>query len=87
MRLLLVEPDAQLGERLQQSLESEGYLVDRVGSLAEARTSVIGAKYSAVLMDIHGPDSSRSQVRHRMRADAETTLEIVGSLDVDLWFG
>ena len=87
MRLLLVEPDAQLGERLQQSLESEGYLVDRVGSLAEARTSVIAARYSAVLMDIHGPDSSRSPGGDRVTADVETTLETVGSLDVDLWFG
>ena len=86
MRLLLVEPDAQLAERLRDSLESDGYLVDLVETLADARKSVIGVEYAAVLMDLYDPvgpvrTASDRRARPEARADDPTAL------DVDLWFG
>jgi ActR/RegA family two-component response regulator len=71
MRLLLVEPDALLAERLQESLESEGYDVDLVETLSEARHTVNAIDYAAVLMDLH----------------LNSTVDEASSLDVDIWFG
>ena len=86
MKLLLLEPDPHLGERLQQSLESEGFVVDVVGTLADARRTATEADYAAIVMDLLDP------VRGPMRATGaaqaeEATLNASGPSDVEVWFG
>lgn len=93
MRLLLVEPDTHLAERLQESLESEGYVVDLAGTLADARRTAAGADYAAIVMDLFetdrapsAPDGTRAPAASRAPA-ARTTPDESGSLDVEIWFG
>ena len=86
MRLLLLEPDPRLGRRLQQSLESDGFVVDVVGTLADARRTATEADYAAIVMDLLEP------VRPPMRATGATeaegaAIDAPGSSDIEVWFG
>jgi DNA-binding NtrC family response regulator len=87
MRLLLVEPDTDLAERLQESLESEGYVVDLVGSLAEARETVGGADYAAVLMDLYETQPAALPGNHRHGSRLGSADDTTWPLDADIWFG
>jgi CheY-like chemotaxis protein len=87
MRLLLVEPDTRLAERLQESLESEGYVVDLVETLAEARETVGGANYAAVLMDLHETPPTLWPGDRRYGSGPRTADEAASSPDTDIWFG
>jgi CheY-like chemotaxis protein len=87
MRLLLVEPDTFLAERLQESLESEGYVVDLVGTLAEARATVGGADYAAVLMDLHEMQPASRPRVDPSGPDLRPAGDTPSALDADIWFG
>lgn len=87
MRLLLVEPDTSLAERLQESLESEGYDVDLVETLAEARATVGGADYAAVLMDLHEIQPASLPRPDPSGPGRASAGDAPSSLDVDIWFG
>jgi DNA-binding NtrC family response regulator len=87
MRLLLVEPDTHLAERLQESLESEGYVVDLVGSLAEARETVGAADYAAVLMDLYETQPAALPGDHRHQTRLRSADDTTSPLDADIWFG
>jgi len=87
MRLLLVEPDTSLAERLQESLESEGYDVDLVETLAEARATVGGANYAAVLMDLHEIQPASLPRPQPSGRDLRSADDTPSALDVDIWFG
>jgi hypothetical protein len=87
MRLLLVEPDTRLAERLQESLESEGYVVDLVETLAEARETVGGADYAAVLMDLYETRPAPWPGGHRYGSGPRSADDATSSLDTDTWFG
>jgi hypothetical protein len=87
MRLLLVEPDPHLAERLRGSLESEGYVVDLVGTLAEARETVGVADYAAVLMDLYETQPAFSPGHDRLEPDLRSAADATSSLDTDIWFG
>ena len=85
--LLLVEPDIHLAERLQESLESEGYIVDLVGSLAEARETVGAADYAAVLMDLYETQPAVLPGSHRHGSRLGSADDTTSRLDADTWFG
>ena len=87
MRLLLVEPDAFLAERLQESLESEGYEVDLVETLAQARATVQAADYAAVLMDLHDTQLALWPGDRRYRSARRSAGDTTSALDADIWFG
>jgi len=87
MRLLLVEPDAFLAERLQESLESEGYEVDLVETLAQARATVHAADYAAVLMDLHDTQPALWPGDRRYRSGQRSAGDTTWALDADIWFG
>ena len=87
MRLLLVEPDPRLAGQLQESLESEGYVVDLVGSLAEARETVGAADYAAVLMDLYETEPAVLRGNHWHGSRLRSADDRTSSLDADTWFG
>lgn len=51
MKLLLVEDDKILGENLQELLEAEGYVVDRVITGQEGSNKAIVNEYDAIILD------------------------------------
>jgi DNA-binding response OmpR family regulator len=87
MRLLLVERNPHLAERLQESLESDGYVVDVVGSLADALPDGSRAHYAAILMDFLEPLRSPTAARISTEADKRTTTDRSRPHDEEIWFG
>jgi two-component system OmpR family response regulator len=58
MRILLVEDERRLAERLARGLREEGFAVDCAGSCADARERATATAYDLVLLDLGLPDGS-----------------------------
>jgi DNA-binding response OmpR family regulator len=58
VRLLLVEDEHRLADRLARGLREEGFAVDTVPTTALARERVIETDYDVVLLDLKLPDGS-----------------------------
>jgi two-component system, OmpR family, copper resistance phosphate regulon response regulator CusR len=58
MRLLLVEDERRLAERLARGLREEGFSVDCVASARGARERALDTEYDLVLLDLGLPDGS-----------------------------
>lgn len=56
MRILLVEDDTALSQALCAYLHAKAFIVDTAPSLALAGAALHGARYAAVLLDLHLPD-------------------------------
>lgn len=69
MRLLMVEDERRLAERLARGLREEGFAVDCAASGAEARESVAATAYDLVLLDLGLPDGSGIDHLRRWRSE------------------
>lgn len=90
MRILLVEDDARIARSLIPALEREGYVVDRVDRLDDAREAVASHGYTLAIVDLTLPDGSGldlvrvlSGLRERPRVliltvDGETRSRVAG---------
>jgi len=58
VRLLVVEDEHRLADRLARGLREEGFAVDTAPTAAEARDLVTGTDYDLVLLDLKLPDGS-----------------------------
>jgi DNA-binding response OmpR family regulator len=58
VRLLVVEDEHRLAQRLARGLREEGFAVDTAPTTAEARDRVIDTDYDLVLLDLKLPDGS-----------------------------
>ncbi len=61
-RLLIVEDDRSLRHLLHDELETEGYIVDSVGTLEQAATSLEPGAFDLVITDLKLPDGSGQEV-------------------------
>jgi two-component system OmpR family response regulator len=62
MRILVVEDDPVIGERLEELLKSEGYAVTRRGLAAEAKAELMGEEYDLGIIDRGLPDGDGAAV-------------------------
>lgn len=69
MRLLLVEDERRLAERLARGLREEGFAVDCAASCAEAREAVAATPYDLILLDLGLPDCSGSDLLRAWRGE------------------
>lgn len=76
MRLLLIEDDITFGEGLSDFLNSDGYLVDWVKSIAQARAR-LAEPYDAWLFDWNLPDGSSVDLLAELRRKGLTTPAIL----------
>jgi DNA-binding response OmpR family regulator len=67
MRLLLVEDNPQLAQLIQEGLSSQGFVIDRCGSLKEALATRAAATYELVLLDLGLPDGDGMDLVRRLR--------------------
>ena len=58
VRLLVVEDEHRLADRLARGLREEGFAVDTASTTALARDLASGADYDLVLLDLKLPDGS-----------------------------
>lgn len=68
MRLLVIEDDAMIGERLQKSLRKSGHAVDWLRDGASADTALQTQPFDMVLLDLGLPKRSGIDVLQRLRA-------------------
>ena len=77
MRLLIVEDERRLAERLAGGLREEGLAVDTAGDLATARDRAIETEYDLVLLDLHLPDGSGLDLLRDWREEGTSTPVLV----------
>ena len=71
-RLLLCEDDTRIAALMRELIEDEGYIVDRCGSAAEARTMARTGRYDVLLLDLALPDAKGLEGVATIRAQPET---------------
>lgn len=69
VRLLVVEDERRLAARLATGLREEGFAADVAHGLAAARDRSLEADYDLVLLDIHLPDGSGTDLLREWRAE------------------
>jgi len=67
MRILLIEDEPAMAGLLAARVGHAGYVVDRVGSIAEAEAAIAVARYALVLLDRRLPDGDGLALLGRMR--------------------
>jgi DNA-binding response OmpR family regulator len=77
MRLLLVEDERRLAERLARGLREEAFAVDVAGSVAAARESVAATSYDLVLLDLGLPDGSGIDLLRGWRHEGVATPVLI----------
>jgi two-component system OmpR family response regulator len=77
MRILLVEDDLGLGMAVQDQILAEGHGVDRVMTLADARSCMDGVAYDLILLDLMLPDGSGLSFLRDLRARGSVTPVII----------
>ena len=69
MRLLLVEDERRLAERLARGLREEGFAVDAAATRAAARDHVADTAYDLILLDLGLPDGSGIELLREWRGE------------------
>jgi PAS domain S-box-containing protein len=71
-RILVCEDDAEAADVLKRMIETEGCLVDSVGTIREAQALARSGRYDALVLDLHLPDARGLEAVRVLRADAST---------------
>ena len=69
MRILLVEDEARLAEKVARGLREEGHVVDVCGTAADARRQVLDVVYDVVVLDWMLPDVDGPSILRGWRAE------------------
>jgi two-component system OmpR family response regulator len=77
LRILLVEDDVDLADAVCSYLRAKAFVVDVVGRLDDARSALLAAQYSAVLLDLHLEDGDGLSLMPAVRALREQPAVIV----------
>jgi len=77
VRLLLVEDERRLAERLARGLREEGFAVDVAASAAAARDRIVDAEYDLVVLDVGLPDGSGLTLLRAWREEDELTAPVL----------
>ena len=77
LRILLVEDDVDLADAVCSYLRAKAFVVDVVGRIDEARSALLAAQYSAVLLDLHLEDGDGLSLMPAVRALREQPAVIV----------
>ncbi len=84
MRLLIVEDEYRLAQRLARGLREEGFAVDTAPTMARARDLVIETAYDLVLLDLKLPDGSGLDLLREWRHDGVAAPVLVLTAKDDL---
>jgi DNA-binding response OmpR family regulator len=83
VRVLFVEDERRLAERVGRGLREEGFAVDHAANLAQARELALITDYDLVLLDLMLPDGSGLDLLREWRGrDVETPVLILTARDL-----
>lgn len=85
MRLLLIEDETELARLVKANLGREGFAVDAVETIEDARAALGAARYDAILLDLGLPDGDGLTLLAEMRraADATPTIAVTARDAID----
>lgn len=82
MRLLLVEDNERLAQHVCAALQAGGFVVDAVGSAADADAAVRGTPYDSILLDLGLPDEDGVRwLERQRRRDPSTPILVLTARD------
>jgi DNA-binding response OmpR family regulator len=84
MRILIVEDEKKLGDILQRSLKSEGYVVDIVPSASVGLDYVKTYHFDLVILDLQLPDGTGTSLLRQIRALGHTMPALILTARSDL---
>ena len=77
MRLLIVEDERRLAERLGKGLREEGFAADLAPTVEAGRERAIESAYDAILLDLGLPDGNGLELLREWRAEGVTAPVLV----------
>lgn len=83
-KLLLVEDDSTLSLGIVYSLEKEGYQVDSVGTVADAKRIINEKEFDLIILDIALPDGDGFELCKFIRKDRQTPVLFLSAKDEEV---
>lgn len=83
-KLLLVEDDSTLSLGIVYSLEKEGYQVDSVGTVADAKQIINEKEFDLIILDIALPDGDGFELCKFIRKDRQTPVLFLSAKDEEV---
>lgn len=84
MKVFLLEDDQAIGMGLKYSLEKEGYSVDRVGTLKDAKTIWVNNTYGLCIIDINLPDGSGYDACEYIKGKENVPVIFLTAIDAEV---
>lgn len=81
MNLLLVEDDEALALGIEFSLKKEGFNINRVGSIEDAKKTIFNEEYDLMLLDITLPDGNGYDLCKYIREQSDVPIIFLTALD------
>jgi DNA-binding response OmpR family regulator len=77
MRLLIIEDERRIAELVAEALRQAGFVVDRVGTLADAEAALPATAYDAAVLDLGLPDGDGLKLLADLRRRPESPPVLV----------
>jgi DNA-binding response OmpR family regulator len=84
MRILIIEDNAQLAEKMAEGLAKEGFTVDVASTASGGEAKAVKFDYDAVLLDLNLPDKDGIEVLQTLRRGGNDTPVIVVTARADV---
>ena len=84
MKVFLLEDDQAIGMGLKYSLEKEGYSVDHVGTLKDAKTIWANNTYGLCIIDINLPDGSGYDACEYIKGKENVPVIFLTAIDAEV---
>jgi DNA-binding response OmpR family regulator len=77
MRLLVIEDEARIADLVARALRQAGFVVDAVGTAADAEAALLASAYDAAVLDLGLPDGDGLRLLTDLRRRPETPPVLV----------
>jgi DNA-binding response OmpR family regulator len=77
MRLLVIEDEARIADLVADALRKAGFVVDAVGTVADAEGALMASAYDAAVLDLGLPDGDGLRLLTELRRRPETPPVLV----------
>jgi len=77
MKLLIIEDNQRLAQDMQEFLQKGGYVVEKVGSLEDAREKIYSYSYDLVILDLGLPDGNGIDIIPQIKSQDSRTGIII----------